>query len=190
MALIDYWLESLDGEISIDKSCVRDVSPFSTCDICIENCPEDAFEISNRKVRINSKCNSCGDCIPSCPVNAIEGIVEKRKVVGDTLLFLDNTKISSKELLYYYHKGIRKIGIIDKELNPSWINALEQVNEVLVEMDKQRIEITKDINQPEPEVMENSPAVRQDTTSFARSRSILALSNSDFALRHLSVLSI
>ena len=169
MALIDNWLESLDQEISINKSCVRDVSPFSTCDICIENCPENALEIKYRKVYINSNCNSCGDCIPSCPVNAIEGIVEKRKVVGDTLLFLDNTKMSLKELLYYYHKGIRKIGIIEKELNPSWKNALEEVNKVLVEMDKLKIEIAKDIKYPEPQEKEIS---RRELFSFFKKESV------------------
>ncbi len=169
MALIDNWLESLDAEIIINKSCVREASPFSTCNICIENCPENALEIKNRKVNINSHCNSCGDCIPSCPVNAIEGIVEKRKVIGDTLLFLDNTKISAKELLYYYHKGIRKIGIIDKDLTPSWKSALEDVNKVLVEMDRFKIEITKDIKHPEPEEQALS---RRELFSFFKKESI------------------
>lgn len=168
MALIDRWLESLDEEIGINKSCVRDVSPFSTCDICIKNCLENALEIKNRKVNINRNCNSCGDCIPSCPVNAIEGIAKKIEIVGDILLFIDHTNISLKELLYYYHKGIRKIGIIDKDLNPSWKAALDEINKVLTEMDNLKIEITKDIKYSEAEEMEIS---RRELFSFFKKES-------------------
>lgn len=169
MTLIEYWLESLVEKISINKSCVRDISPLSTCDFCIQNCPENALEIKNRKININNNCNSCGDCVPACPVNAIEGIVKNRKIAGDTLLFLDNTKITLKELLYYYHNGIRKVGIIDKDLNPLWENALEEVNKVLSEMDKVWIEITKDIKYPEIEEKEIS---RREVFSFLKKESI------------------
>lgn len=169
MVLINRWLESLDEEIRINKSCVRDISPFSACVICIENCPENALETRNSKINLNSNCNSCGICIPFCPVNAIEGIAEKRKVVGDTLLFGDNTKMSFKELLYYYYNGIRNIGIIDKELNLSWKNALEEVNEALTEMGKQMIEIIKDINYAEPKEKEIS---RRELFSFLKKESV------------------
>lgn len=174
MGLIDNWLESLAEEINISNSCVRNVSPFSTCNICIENCPENAIEIRNKKVSIMSNCNSCGDCIPACPVNAIEGIVEKRWVVEDTLLFIEQTKMSSKELLYYYHKGIRKIATMDKELNPPWNHAIEEANKVLGEMGKQKVEVIKDIKQPEPEEKEIS---RRELFSFFKKESISLIAN-------------
>lgn len=174
MGLIDNWLESLAEEISISKSCVRNVSPFSTCHICVENCPENAIEIKNKTVNINSNCNSCGDCIPSCPVNAIEGIAEKRWIVEDTLLFGENTKMSSKELLYYYHKGIRKIAVMDKELNNSWSNALKEANRVLDEMEKEEIGVTTEIKQPEPEEKELS---RRELFSFFKKESISLIAN-------------
>ena len=52
------------------------------CQICVKNCPEDAFTFENNLAKINyEKCINCGICAEKCPTKAIyPGLVEKISV--------------------------------------------------------------------------------------------------------------
>ena len=50
------------------------------CQICVRNCPEDAFSFENNLAKINyEKCINCGICAEKCPTKAIyPGLIEKK----------------------------------------------------------------------------------------------------------------
>lgn len=52
------------------------------CQICVKNCPEEAFTFENNLAKINyEKCINCGICADKCPTKAIyPGLVEKISV--------------------------------------------------------------------------------------------------------------
>lgn len=42
------------------------------CQICVKNCPEEAFSFENYLAKINyEKCTNCGTCVGKCPTGAI-----------------------------------------------------------------------------------------------------------------------
>ncbi|WP_455539344.1 EFR1 family ferrodoxin [Terrisporobacter sp.] len=44
-----------------------------SCGICAKNCPDEAIEIIDKKVKwVKSRCSKCSACINRCPVRAIE----------------------------------------------------------------------------------------------------------------------
>lgn len=50
------------------------------CQICVKNCPEDAFVFKNNLAKINyEKCINCGICVEKCPTGAIYSSLEKIK---------------------------------------------------------------------------------------------------------------
>lgn len=50
------------------------------CQICVKNCPVDAFTFENYLAKINyEKCINCGICAEKCPTNAIFSSLEKSK---------------------------------------------------------------------------------------------------------------
>lgn len=45
------------------------------CQICVKNCPTDAFSFENNLARINyDKCINCMVCVEKCPTNAIDNV--------------------------------------------------------------------------------------------------------------------
>lgn len=51
------------------------------CQICVKNCPVDAFTFENYLARINyDKCINCGICAEKCPTNAIFSRLKKPEV--------------------------------------------------------------------------------------------------------------
>ncbi|HSH34636.1 RnfABCDGE type electron transport complex subunit B [Schnuerera sp.] len=53
------------------------------CQICVKNCPVDAFSFENYLAKINyDKCINCGICAEKCPTNAIFSSLEKSKTVA------------------------------------------------------------------------------------------------------------
>ena len=154
LGLLSFWLESLDQSIQINSSCLREVSRFSTCNQCIKKCPIDALYIEKDKVKIADSCNACGECITVCPMESIEGIIPQRKIYQDTLIYDNKNNVSEKELLYLYHKGIRKIALMEHQLNKDWEKVLQDVNGILNVMEKAEIETIQKIaiKEENPEV--------------------------------------
>lgn len=58
------------SNISVNETtCLRLVSPKSTCNICQNICPVDAILIDS-EINITDKCINCGLCVAKCPVGA------------------------------------------------------------------------------------------------------------------------
>lgn len=52
------------------------------CQICVKNCPVDAFSFENNLAKINyEKCINCGVCAEKCPTKAIYSSVVKKEAV-------------------------------------------------------------------------------------------------------------
>ena len=48
------------------------------CQICVKNCPVDAFSFENNLAKINyDKCTNCGICAEKCPTKAIHSTLKK-----------------------------------------------------------------------------------------------------------------
>lgn len=109
MSLIINWLESLSYDIGISDTCLRRLSPLSTCTSCLHSCPEEAIVLEDGHIKMDQKlCSSCGVCIPNCPVQAIKGQSKARTVIQRNLLLQKEETIPSYiELLYFHKKGIR-----------------------------------------------------------------------------------
>ncbi len=53
------------------------------CQICVKNCPQDAFIFENNLAKIDyEKCINCGICKEKCPTKAIWSSLEKKKVAN------------------------------------------------------------------------------------------------------------
>lgn len=46
------------------------------CSRCVEDCPYDALEEEEGRIRVTERCTLCGACVDVCPVNAIEVVEE------------------------------------------------------------------------------------------------------------------
>jgi Pyruvate/2-oxoacid:ferredoxin oxidoreductase delta subunit len=109
MSLIIDWLESLSYDIEISDTCLRRLSPLSTCTSCLQSCPEKAIVLEDGHIEIDEKiCSSCGICVPYCPIKAIKGQSKARTVIQKYLLLQKEETIPSFiELLYFHKKGVR-----------------------------------------------------------------------------------
>lgn len=142
MGIFTKWIESLDYEYEILKTCTRHKSPRSTCTSCVDACPLEAISIEKGVPVINgSKCNECGKCIAACPVQAVAGIFPKRSVVQNQLIVRNKDIPAGKELLIYYKKGIRSIICEDEELCEEWQNAIDEANEILQQLGEQPFKV-------------------------------------------------
>ena len=142
MGIFTKWIESLDYEYEILKTCTRHKSPRSTCTSCVDSCPLEAISIEKGVPVINgSKCNECGKCIAACPVQAVAGIFPKRSVVQNQLIVRNKDIPAGKELLIYYKKGIRSIICEDEELCEEWQNAIDEANEILQQLGEQPFKV-------------------------------------------------
>ncbi|WP_070121031.1 4Fe-4S dicluster domain-containing protein [Bacillus marinisedimentorum] len=176
MSLLTRWLESLAESVEISERCLRQMSPFSTCEKCIEVCQEEALKITNGKVEITEEhCTSCGKCMTVCPVHAIEGSVPRRDVIEDTMI--QNAEVvppSVGEWLYYASKGIKKLAVLHVGLHSrSWPESLHEPNRILSKMGEPEIALTDTV--PVPEEKEMS---RRDLFRFVGKESkVLAMSS-------------
>lgn len=41
------------------------------CGDCVEECPSEALEVVDSKVKVNDECIDCYACIEACPTNAL-----------------------------------------------------------------------------------------------------------------------
>lgn len=135
MGFFTNWLESLSYEIQIGKQCLRETSPFSTCDRCVQACPENAIDLTKKEAKIDEKtCTACGKCITVCPVQAIKGRSPSRKVVGKTLI-LDHAPLPTKnELLYFHQKGIQNLEVKMPEKQVELLKVIDETNNLLKEL--------------------------------------------------------
>lgn len=150
MSLLTKWLESLADKIEINSHCLREISPFSKCEQCIQVCPEDALQLKNGKIIVHeSNCTACGQCMTTCPAYAIEGTVPTREVIKDTLLFQKDIAPSVREWLYYYQKGVRFVAVPDGELTDKWSSSMSEANQYLTKMSLPLITITSKVPKKE-----------------------------------------
>lgn len=55
------------------ERCIRNASPFATCDACCTACPRDALSITSGTPNLNEEaCDGCGLCHSVCPENAVD----------------------------------------------------------------------------------------------------------------------
>lgn len=161
MSIIDKWLESLDYEYEILDHCSRLKSPFSTCTMCQDSCPEQAITIESHKVSINKElCTECTKCLIACPVQAIGGIFPKRDFKKEHLIADDKKLPSAKELLIYHKHGIRQIVIHTCEQPDLWLQAIKEANEVLELMGEEPIVVDEEFE------MEKAVYSRRDLFSL------------------------
>lgn len=145
MSLIDQWLESLDYEYVILDHCSRRKSPFSTCTLCQDSCLEDALTIENNQVTISKdKCTECTKCLIACPVQAIGGIFPKREFSKNHLIADDKKLPSAKELLIYHKHGVQEIVLKNCNNQELWLQALDEANAILAQMDQTPIVIDEE----------------------------------------------
>lgn len=140
MSLLTNWLESLGYELEISESCLRNISPFSRCNLCLDACPEHAIKIDKENVDISpDQCTSCGICITVCPEQAIKGQSPSRNVVQKNLLLEEDSPLPTvAELLYFHKKGIRYLCSAsgNDKLDP----VIRKANECLLKMGMESLE--------------------------------------------------
>jgi ferredoxin len=53
----------------------RDLCEF--CGTCVAVCPQDAIELAESDLTINSRCTLCMNCLYICPLRALESVDER-----------------------------------------------------------------------------------------------------------------
>ncbi|WHY88881.1 4Fe-4S binding protein [Neobacillus novalis] len=51
--------------------CSRLISPKSTCQSCVANCPTNSITFKNNKIEVDDHCVECGLCTTVCPTSAL-----------------------------------------------------------------------------------------------------------------------
>ncbi len=58
--------------IKVVGRCTREWSPFSTCDLCLVNCPANAIVLLDGRPEVDEgRCTGCGVCMRVCPTEAL-----------------------------------------------------------------------------------------------------------------------
>lgn len=143
VGLLVNWFESLDYKNEILPTCTRHRSPFSTCEKCIDVCPQHAIELVNNKPVIDEgKCDQCGQCISTCPVQAIQGIIPIRDLFQNQLLMTKDHLPTVKEMLVLYKHGIR--GLIGEELviSDEWQQIIGETNSILKQLGEEELSVS------------------------------------------------
>lgn len=126
MSLLGKWVKSLDYHFEILPSCVRNKSPHSTCEKCLDACADAAITIVNHVPVIDWKhCVECGKCMTACPVQTVAGIFPRRTFFQNKLVLSGGDFPDVKELLILYKKGVKEIVSED----PAILKAIKQVVE-------------------------------------------------------------
>ncbi|CAM3707265.1 4Fe-4S dicluster domain-containing protein [Mesobacillus zeae] len=144
MSLLSNWLESLGYELEVGDHCLQKISPFSTCSICVDSCPEQAIVLKNGVPEIiDGACNGCGRCVTICPVSALKGQSPSRKTIGKCLVLDEGPAPTENELLYLYKRGIRTIYMEpDQNDKECTIESAEVANSLLEGMKLARLQFT------------------------------------------------
>ncbi|MFC5735312.1 4Fe-4S dicluster domain-containing protein [Cytobacillus gottheilii] len=141
MGLFDLWMESLDYEFQILKTCSRYQSPFSSCTKCLDSCEMNAIVLEDGKPVIQpNQCTECGDCIAECPVQAVEGFYPKRRIIEHVFL-AEEKPPSIKEMLGYYQTRVTSVYFHNKELSEEWRRFLNEINSKLEQLNEEALVI-------------------------------------------------
>ncbi len=58
--------------VVLSERCVRDLSPFSSCEVCIDACPRLAWTLTKTGLDLDDdSCDRCGLCVSACPEKAV-----------------------------------------------------------------------------------------------------------------------
>jgi ferredoxin len=135
MSLLINWLESLSIDLKITERCSRNISPKSSCVLCVSHCYSQALSFDNNKVIVDlKKCNACGDCTVVCPVVAVEGTIPKRSIVNGMFAYSTDYCPTVKELLIYRKKGVKVISIPEKCQDERWVQVITEVNDLIIQL--------------------------------------------------------
>lgn len=145
MGLLSMWIESLDYEYEVLKTCTHHQSPRSKCKKCVDACEMNAITmIKGIPTIAKSDCTQCGKCIASCSVQAIAGIFPKRAVIHQHLVVAKQEQAPTmKELLVYYKKGIKKIAS-EEEIPEDWAASIDEANKALEQLNENPIDIVRE----------------------------------------------
>lgn len=129
--------------IGVQNECLREKFSWSTCILCVDICLRKSLYLEKNNVKIEQpKCNQCGLCIIACPADAISGPPPLRNIEND-LIHSDNRAVPSvKELLLYYHAGIRHIHLNTAHIQ--WLPVIDEVNLKLEALERLPIQVQQD----------------------------------------------
>ncbi|MDR7077002.1 ferredoxin [Neobacillus niacini] len=69
------WVNVIDQKVMTLKIepnlCTHMISPKSTCQSCVKNCPTKSISFSKKQIEIDDNCLECGLCSTVCPTNAL-----------------------------------------------------------------------------------------------------------------------
>jgi Fe-S-cluster-containing hydrogenase component 2 len=146
MSIFVNWLESLHEEMKVSSRCVRERNWKSTCGFCVETCKQNAFEIKNHLLMLETnKCTLCGECMIACPLSGIEGVLSNRAFDGGSMVFDPNYVPSIKELLIYKKRGMTSIQVSHQPLSLEWKTVVAQSNSHLLMLDENPIEVVQKV---------------------------------------------
>jgi Fe-S-cluster-containing hydrogenase component 2 len=146
MSILVNWLESLHEEINISTKCSRVRNRKSTCSFCLEKCEQEAFELKDNLLIIDTtKCSMCGECIIACPMSAIEGIAFNRIFDKGSLVYDPSYTPAIKELLIYKKRGMTSIQVTHQTMNIAWETVVGDTNEQLRLLDESPIIVVEKV---------------------------------------------
>lgn len=119
--------------VVIQNTCLRKRYNLSQCQACIKICPRKSISPEKNNVVVDhKKCDQCGACTIACPASAITASPPVRNIEQKHLYYDSRTPPQVKELLLYFHAGIRHIHL---PLNNSdWTPYIDEANQQLKTM--------------------------------------------------------
>lgn len=153
MSFFGKWLESLTPEYTVNKTCVREISPRATCSACIDICEPNALSIAkNHKLVFDStKCTSCHECVVACPNHSISGIPYTKQIEHQELRINEEQVLQIKELLILKSIGIHTL-TAEKSLSNEWKQVIESTNAQLAIYGQEPFQVVENYNKMEKEV--------------------------------------
>ena len=127
-------------KVVIQKTCFKERFNWSQCSSCVQACPKEAIEPRPKGMALDATlCDQCGACVLACPAGAIDGAPPLRNI-EDEILYSDQGVLPSiKELLAYYHAGIRQIHL--NHAHQAWLPIVNQTNHKITALGLETFEI-------------------------------------------------
>lgn len=124
-------LDTHSPQLQAGKSCVRNQTQRSRCEVCVQACPIDAITLYQGKVHFDpAACITCGACQFACPTGAVEGLPLPQRYYRDNRLVmpLSVTAPSVDELLMWHAQYQIRSVEMDLALRPDWVIAIAALN--------------------------------------------------------------